>query len=225
MGFAELDGPSQDRIVNAACAVFAQHGYRKASMRDIAEAAAVSKAVLFKYFSTKDNLYAFVFGRAAEAIAAADAAARAEAGSRAGLFDLMRLSAQHRLALFQDHPWFYRFAYTAAFDPDPFAQSLARQAYGQGGAASDAEAPAAYPGVRDDLTPAEARRLIRWVSEGYLEERLRDGDLDQGRLMSGFERWIDILESLLATADDPGSDPMTAPGPGGPAGDSAAEAT
>jgi AcrR family transcriptional regulator len=200
MAFDDLDVKDQDRIINAACEVFARHGYRKASMRDIAEAAKTSKSVLFKYFSTKENLYRVVFRLAADSIAEADAAAGAAAGEDAGIFALMRASTQERMRLFAEHPWFYRFSYSATFDADPFVQGLVRQEYADYRAKGSDDGHAGlsrYQGLREGLSPDETRRLVLWVSQGYLEERLQSGDTDPDSLRSGFERWIDVLELLL----------------------------
>ena len=68
MSFDALETAKQLEILNAACEVFAKHGYRKASMKDIAESAGVSKCVLFKYFETKENLYVRIFRLATDGI-------------------------------------------------------------------------------------------------------------------------------------------------------------
>ncbi len=73
MAFEKLEKEKQNKIINAACEVFARHGYKKGSMKDIAEMAGISKSVLFKYFSTKQNLYVRVFRLASDSISEADA--------------------------------------------------------------------------------------------------------------------------------------------------------
>jgi AcrR family transcriptional regulator len=46
-----------DRILDAALPVFIRHGYRKASMADIARAANVSRASLYLSFASKEELF------------------------------------------------------------------------------------------------------------------------------------------------------------------------
>jgi AcrR family transcriptional regulator len=210
MAFEKLEKEKQNKIINAACEVFARHGYRKASMQDIAETAGVSKSVLFKYFSTKENLYQMLFRLASDSITEADTLARASAGNDTGLFSLMRRSARNRLALFTQYPWIYKFAYTAAFDTDPFVKDLSRQElerYRLAQAAlsneqhqetgSTTDIMKEYQGLRKDIPPIAARQLIYWVSQGYLEDRLNANNLDPEVLERDFEGWIDILEKLL----------------------------
>jgi len=210
MAFEKLEKEKQNKIINAACEIFAKHGYQKASMQDIAETAGVSKSVLFKYFSTKENLYQMLFRLASDSITEADTLARASAGNDTGLFSLMRRSARNRLALFTQYPWIYKFAYTAAFDTDPFVKDLSRQElerYRLAQAAlsneqhqetgSTTDILKEYQGLRKDIPPTAARQLIYWVSQGYLEDRLNANNLDPEVLEQDFEGWIDILEKLL----------------------------
>lgn len=58
-GDADPDDPKErkrDRIVRAATEHFIRHGYRKASMEDIARDAGVAKGTLYLYFKTKGEL-------------------------------------------------------------------------------------------------------------------------------------------------------------------------
>lgn len=59
--FLALSEEKQTRIRNAALACFAQHGYEKASINDIAKAAGISKASMFQYFGSKRALYEYLF--------------------------------------------------------------------------------------------------------------------------------------------------------------------
>lgn len=70
----------QRGILDSAAAVFAEQGMDKASMSQIAQAASVSKALLYHYYPSKDALiFAIIFTHLEEleeAIAAADDASR-----------------------------------------------------------------------------------------------------------------------------------------------------
>ncbi len=204
MAFENLEKEKQNKIINAACEVFARHGYKKASMKDIAETAGISKSVLFKYFSTKQNLYLKVFRLASDSIEEADAVARADGERISDMFSLMRRSAKIRLSLFKEYPWIYKFSYTAAFDSDPFVRELVNKElehYRQFNAGERQidrqDGSANFQGLREDISPAVARQIIFWISQGYLEEKLYVDDIDPDKLEQGFEKWIDILEILL----------------------------
>ncbi len=209
MAFEKLEKEKQNKIINAACEVFAKHGYRKASMKDIAEVAGISKSVLFKYFSTKENLYMKLFRLASDSISEADDIALAEGEKDADMFSLMRRSAKSRLSLFKEYPWIYRFSYTAAFDPDRFVRELVSKEledYRKSGAKikelqlydkSTTDDIKHYKGLREDFSPAAAKQVIFWISQGYLEEKLFKDEIDPDQLEKGYEEWIDIMEILL----------------------------
>lgn len=70
-----LDDPKHSAIVTAAFGVFAQYGYRRTSMEDIAQAAGMSRPALYQYFRNKEDvarsLVAGFFARVAEDVEAA----------------------------------------------------------------------------------------------------------------------------------------------------------
>jgi AcrR family transcriptional regulator len=204
MAFEKLEQEKQNEIINAACEVFARHGYKKGSMKDIAEMAGISKSVLFKYFSTKQNLYVRVFRLASDSIREADNIARVQEKRDSDMFSLMRRSAKTRLSLFKEYPWIFKFSYTAAFDGDPFVRELVkrelenyRQANTNNGQNNRQGVSDDFKGLRADIPPAISRQIIFWISQGYLEERLYRDDIDPDGLERGFEKWIDVLEILL----------------------------
>jgi AcrR family transcriptional regulator len=185
----------REHVLDAACEVFARYGYHKASMQDIAKAAGVSKSVLFKYFETKENLYRAVFLMASDSIYQADAEARTQGDGSEDVFSIMRRMVNARMNLFSRLPWVYSFSYAAAYDSDPFVQRLVREEYARRGIGS--EPTPAYRGIRRDIPNESAKKLIRWVSEGFLEEKLKTGDTKPEKLKREFEGWIDIMEQLL----------------------------
>jgi len=214
MAFEKLKMEKQNKIINAACEVFAKYGYKKASMKDIAEAAEISKSVLFKYFTTKENLFMKIFRISADSISEADDIARAEIESHADMFSLMRHTAKTRLYLFEEYPWIYRFSYTAAFDTDPFVKELMKKELenyrksqfhmmeSQLNCSNISGGSDDFKGLREDISPAIAKQLIFWVSQGYLEEKLISNEIDPDGLEQGFEKWIDILELLLKNRNE-----------------------
>ena len=58
--FLHLDDDKQLRILQAASSEFAQHGYEGANTNRIAKSAEISVGALFKYFPTKQDLFAHV---------------------------------------------------------------------------------------------------------------------------------------------------------------------
>jgi AcrR family transcriptional regulator len=65
----------EQQMLDAAVAAFARRGYRAASMDEIAEAAGVSKPLVYLYLHSKDDLFTACIRREAEALKAAVRAA------------------------------------------------------------------------------------------------------------------------------------------------------
>lgn len=61
----------EQQMLDAAVATFARRGYRAASMDEIAEAAGVSKPLVYLYLNSKDELFSACIRREAEALKAA----------------------------------------------------------------------------------------------------------------------------------------------------------
>jgi TetR/AcrR family transcriptional regulator len=58
---ARMSGKDRRRqIIQAAIEVFAKHGFRGTTTKQIAEAAGVSEAIIFRHFATKQDLYAAI---------------------------------------------------------------------------------------------------------------------------------------------------------------------
>ncbi|MEW2519928.1 TetR/AcrR family transcriptional regulator [Actinacidiphila alni] len=65
----------EQQMLDAAVATFARRGYRAASMDEIAEAAGVSKPLVYLYLNSKDELFTACIRREADALKAAVRAA------------------------------------------------------------------------------------------------------------------------------------------------------
>lgn len=55
--FYTLSAEKQRAIINAGYRVFSQNSYKKSPMSEIADAAGISKSLLFHYFHNKRELY------------------------------------------------------------------------------------------------------------------------------------------------------------------------
>lgn len=64
--FFDLKKEKQDRMINAALKIFAEHGFKHASTDDIVKEAGISKGLLFHYFISKSGLYEFLFDYSAK---------------------------------------------------------------------------------------------------------------------------------------------------------------
>ena len=62
----DIESPKRQLVLDAAAALFMAHGYGAVSMDAVARAAGVSKATLYAYFSSKDQLFATIIGEACQ---------------------------------------------------------------------------------------------------------------------------------------------------------------
>ena len=58
--FNNIPVEKQNVIINGALKAFGRNGYKKTSVSDIAEAAGISKSMVFHYFGTKRDLYFYL---------------------------------------------------------------------------------------------------------------------------------------------------------------------
>ena len=88
-------GDKRPRLVDAACAVFAEKGYASTRVADIAERAGVGKGTVYEYFSSKEELLFAVFELTnAEISVRLDAALAAGGSTEEQLHNLLRLGAE-----------------------------------------------------------------------------------------------------------------------------------
>ena len=88
-------GDKRPRLVDAACAVFAEKGYASTRVADIAERAGVGKGTVYEYFSSKEELLFAVFEVTNAEISVRLDEALAEGGSaEEQLLNLLRLGAE-----------------------------------------------------------------------------------------------------------------------------------
>lgn len=64
--FFSLPAEKQQAIINAGYRVFSQNSYKNSPMSEIADAAGISKSLLFHYFHNKKELYMFLWDKCAE---------------------------------------------------------------------------------------------------------------------------------------------------------------
>jgi TetR/AcrR family transcriptional repressor of mexJK operon len=87
----ETESPKRQAVLDAAATLFMAQGYGAVSMDAIAKEAGVSKATLYAYFMSKDQLFATIIQEACRTkIAAADVLVQAEIGSAAEIAEALR---------------------------------------------------------------------------------------------------------------------------------------
>jgi AcrR family transcriptional regulator len=90
---AETVSEKQREIVRAAATVFARYGYHKTAMKDIIAASRVSRATVYKYFKSKDDVFrAVIWLEKKEAISELRRGVEAETSTRGKLKAILATS-------------------------------------------------------------------------------------------------------------------------------------
>jgi AcrR family transcriptional regulator len=153
-------------ILDSALEVFARHGYRGASIDDIAGAAGVSKALIYEHFPSKRHLHAALIERHVGELfeALAESAATSEPGE-------VRLQAgvDAFLAFVEARPDAFRMLFRDAVEPE-VAEML--QGIGQQAALQVAELIATEPRERrgDDTEEREGIEIFGALLTGAVQQ-------------------------------------------------------
>ena len=104
--FEELPDRRRQQILSACVSEFAAHGYRGASTDRMAEAAGISKGLLFYHFKNKKNLYLYIVDHAARTMV--EKMARMRKPDAGDFFDRIIETGTLKLRLGWEEPELYR---------------------------------------------------------------------------------------------------------------------
>lgn len=189
---ADPDGAStQESILSVAEEVFAEHGYVAASLREIAQRADVTQALIIYYFGSKQKLFETLFKRrglevSRERQALLDALlARSEAPT---VRELITAYLTPQFALRKEGPRamaFVRMQARLHQEPDELALRLRREVYDSSTRNYIAALEKAVPG----LSTTDAHWRMMFAVGTYLY------------MLSGFDRLSDVSEGRYTTDD------------------------
>lgn len=115
--FFELPEEKQTRIINAGFHVFSENSYKKSPVSEIADAAGISKSLLFFYFRNKKELYLFLWKKTEELVK--NALASASFDPDESIFERMYESLKVKASLLAEYPDIFRFSLKVYYEQDP----------------------------------------------------------------------------------------------------------
>ena len=118
--FFSLPQEKQQAIINAGYRVFSRNSYRKSPMSEIADAAGISKSLLFHYFRNKKELYLFLWNTCAQLTMEVLRDFRCYEGN--DLFEVMRKGLEAKISLMRRYPDLGTFALKCYYEKDPEVQ-------------------------------------------------------------------------------------------------------
>lgn len=173
--FFSLPEAKQQAIINAGYRVFSQNSYKNSPMSEIAEAAGISKALLFHYFHNKKELYLFLWDKCAETTI--ETMSRYDCYGQTLLFEAMERGMRAKMEIIRRYPDMGVFTIRAFYEKDEEICAAIQESYHR------------YFNLKADQTrlnldPAQfvpgvdvamMYREMYWASEGYLWEKVQQG--------------------------------------------------
>lgn len=200
--FFLLPEEKQQAIINAGFKVFSRNSYRKSPMSEIADAAGISKPLLFHYFHNKLGLYLFLWEEAAQTTT--DFLNRYGCYEKTDLFEMMSAGMQAKLQIMKKYPDMTGFVMKAFYEKEPeirlaiqesYQTHFHRKAYR---ALQKLDPEQFIPGLDLKLMYRE----MYWASEGYLWEALQKGPLDVDRIEQDFNELMDFWKQIYLRKEE-----------------------
>ena len=194
--FFSLAQEKQQAILNAGFHVFSQNSYRKSPMSEIADAAGISKALLFHYFHNKKELYLFLWDTCARITV--EEMTRSGAYEQKDLFGSMDHGMQAKLRLMRQYPDIGVFAVRAFYEKDLEVSADIQKSMGQYLQAHAAKKlqkldPEDFiPGIDLQMMYKE----MYWASEGCLWEYIQRGIMDIDAMENDFRALLDFWKTV-----------------------------
>ncbi|PJJ30436.1 TetR/AcrR family transcriptional regulator [Lacrimispora celerecrescens] len=194
--FKELSEERQQPIIEAALKCFGKHGYKKASMGDIAQNSGVSKPMLFHYFGTKRDLYLYLSEYVRTVML--DAYKRSEINSYDDLFERIITASRMKMGILERYPNILKFIISMFDETDDAVTDITKkimpesQRFSYDLVLKKDDAVKFKEGVNID----EVMRLMFLMAEGYAHE-MSDERCSLGEITEEMERIMNMLKSNL----------------------------
>ena len=194
--FFSLPEKKQQAIINAGYRVFSQNTYKNSPMSEIADAAGISKSLLFHYFRNKKELYLFLWEKCAETTV--EFLTRYGCYEQKELFESMERGMLAKMEIIRLYPDMGNFTIRAFYEKDPEINAAVQESYQK------------YFNMKADKTrlnfdPSQfipgldiqmMYREMYWASEGYLWETVQRGNVDIDVMASDFTKLISFWKSV-----------------------------
>lgn len=203
--FYALPKEKQRAILNAGFHVFSQNTYRKSPVSEIAEAAGISKALLFHYFRNKKELYLFLWDTCARITV--EEMTKSGAYEQTDLFGSMDHGMQAKLRLMRQYPDIGVFAVRAFYEKDPEVSADIQRSMGQY-LNSHAAKKLAKLDPEDFIPGIDLQMMYRemyWASEGCLWEYIQRGVMDVNAMEKDFRALLGFWKKVYLRKEREGS--------------------
>ena len=200
--FYNLPDEKQQRIIEAGFRVFSENSYKKSPMSEIADAAGISKSLLFHYFQNKKDLYMFLWDKGAEITL--KYLNEYKCYEPADLFEMMERGMKAKFKIMEKYPHMAAFTIKAFYEKDPQINAEIRKSYSK---YFDRKAAKSLSALNPDafvegLDLQMMYREMYWAAEGYLWEMLQKGEPDAAQMEKDFKQLLTFWKSVYGKKEE-----------------------
>ena len=194
--FFKLPIEKQQKIINAGFHVFARNTYKKSPVSEIADAAGISKSLLFHYFQNKKEMYLFLWNNCADVTMQY----LNEWGcyEQNDMFENMYRGLKAKACIMRRYPDMGNFVIKAYYEKDPevcgeIQKSIAERGVFKKNVAQLRLDPEQFvPGLDLQMMYQD----MYWASEGYLWEKFQRGTVDADEMEQDFMKLLEFWKKL-----------------------------
>ncbi|MFD0590383.1 TetR/AcrR family transcriptional regulator [Paenibacillus sp. GCM10027627] len=197
--FLSIDEEKRGRIINAALKEFALKGYAAASTNEIAKEAGISKGLLFHYFTSKKDLYVYLYDHTIRITS--EAVANKIDLLEKDLFVRMRQLSIVKLGIFGVYPNFFEFLKSVYFEE---AADVSHELQDKRKEIAASEYFKLFADIdrtkfKDGVDPNKALQIILWSLEGLGEQerekyRKLGQKVDIDALLEQTDQYLDLFK-------------------------------
>lgn len=194
--FYQLPQEKRERMIEAGYRVFAKNEYKRASMSAIADAAGISKSLLFYYFTNKKELYLFLVSNAL--FLTQEAARQYRVLETNDFFEMLWRNLKAKCSLSVKFPYISAFSLKAYYEQNPEVKkdvSRLIDKENQMGRQEFLESMD-HSLFREEIDLNLMFQEITLACEGYLYRRYHEGQLDFGQVEKDFKDLITHWKSI-----------------------------
>ena len=194
--FYALPAEKQHAIINAGYRIFSQNSYKNSPMSEIADAANISKSLLFYYFKNKKELYMFLWDKCAQLTI--NYLTKYQCYDCSNLFESMERGMKAKMEIIRLYPDMANFVIKAFYETNIEVANDVQNSFRK------------YFDLKKDKTllKIDKEQFVEgidiemmykdmyWASEGFLWEMVRKGQVDMAEMEKGFRRLMDFWQSI-----------------------------
>lgn len=194
--FFSLPAEKQQAIINAGYRVFSQNSYKNSPMSEIADAAGISKSLLFHYFHNKKEFYLFLWENCAEITI--EYLTKYKCYEQENLFEQMERGMRAKMEIIRRYPEMANFTIKAFYEKDAEISAAVQESYRK---YLNLKADRTLSGINPEqfipgLDIPMMYRDMYWASEGFLWEMVQRGHVDMDEMERGFTKLMNFWKSI-----------------------------